>query len=140
MLYGEWIMNALEEIGSTVVRILQASSDEMLEQQVRAFVRQNFFFIVIFIMIGVIVGLLIQLTLSIIVYNHASNNNDPNALLWAIVVFFTSVVGIIIYLLVQAYQQNQRQTATSTPRICPKCGATLLGQEKYCQNCGTSVP
>ncbi len=114
-------------------------------QSVETFIRENFFFIVIFIMIGVILALLIQFTLSIIVYNHATNNNDPNALLWAIVVFFTSVIGILIYLLVtihvQAELQKTKESTSSraqTTRICPTCKAVIPMTDKFCQNCGTA--
>ena len=51
--------------------------------------------------IGGLIGLAIALGLAYFVYTDAKKRGMDNAALWAILTFFTGLIGLIIYLLVR---------------------------------------
>lgn len=64
-----------------------------------------------------IIGLALPLGLAFFVYSDAKKNNIENDVLWALVTFFTGVIGILIYFLVirkQALEKNAGGTSQPT--------------------------
>lgn len=64
------------------------------------------------------VPLIIWAVVSYLVYKDAVKNNVDNAALWGILVFFFSIVGILIYFLAirpEAIKKNEGKGGTSTP-------------------------
>ena len=97
---------------------------------------------------------LIDLLLAYIVYNDSLNYNPSNALLWAVIVFFTSILGLLLYLL---FRGPQKQYVTTSPpsntssasnttqfqnqnqKFCSSCGSQLDNNSKFCSTCGALV-
>src|SRR3954447_3092419 len=59
-----------------------------------------------------IVSLAIPLALAWWVYNDAKKMANPNAMLWALLTFFTTILGLILYLLLG---RNQTMTGGTPP-------------------------
>ncbi|PVX24674.1 MAG: hypothetical protein CW691_06895 [Candidatus Bathyarchaeum sp.] len=72
------------------------------------------------------------------VYRDAESRN-MNGALWAIIVFFLSVLGLILYLLVRTSPQPASTLNRPITRVCPKCGQVLDEESKYCPRCGKSL-
>jgi RNA polymerase subunit RPABC4/transcription elongation factor Spt4 len=88
-----------------------------------------------------------------------ANKRGLNGVLWGLLVFFTGIVGLIVYLLVGPVMQTQRgdpernpippaatasqpRAATpdeSEPHRCPGCRANVQTDFKICPYCGTSL-
>ncbi|MHA1168211.1 MAG: zinc-ribbon domain-containing protein [Candidatus Hodarchaeales archaeon] len=104
-------------------------------------------FILIFAIIITLVGLLFQLFLAVLIYRDANDNNDPNAFLWGVVVFFTGIIGIIVYLLVKSRSPMKQYDPsreiplrrTSATRFCPYCGTIVEKTSKFCMDCGAKL-
>jgi len=104
-----------------------------------------------FMMGMMIFWLFINLLLAYLVYKDALSNNSPNALLWAIIVFFTSIIGVLAYVLIRGQQKqyvtNPPQSTTSPNsraqtqihRFCSTCGTQLDSNAKFCATCGAVV-
>jgi uncharacterized membrane protein YoaK (UPF0700 family) len=77
-----------------------------------------------------LVGILILLW----VYRDAESRG-MNGVLWAIIVFFLNIFGLILYLIVR---ESRPGTTLGRPitRICPKCGQVLTEDAKFCPRCG----
>ncbi len=98
------------------------------------------------------------------VYNHATRNNVPNPELWALLVLFLPIIGLLIYLIVASsasqpavttIPQNATPTTATTattpslsqqpvkmqntPRFCSNCGSQVDPTDVFCKNCGTRV-
>ena len=94
---------------------------------------------------------IIDLLLAYVVYKDAISNNSPNALVWAIIVFFTSLLGILLYVLLRSPQNHYStnppssySATTSQPQaqihsFCPSCGTQLDSSSKFCSTCGAVV-
>lgn len=65
--------------------------------------------------------------LALWVYANAAKSK-LNAVLWGIIVLFTNLAGLFIYLI---YKQNNR--------TCYKCGAVQSKADIFCTNCGTKI-
>lgn len=99
-------------------------------------------------------GWLLHLLLALWVWMDA-NQRGQNGFLWGLLVFFTSVVGLIVYLLLgangaattppAASPQGSPQTPPSPPPrppaagSCRHCGARLDAGYQVCPYCGTPV-
>ena len=70
------------------------------------------------------------------VYQDAQSRN-MNGALWAVIVFFLSVIGLILYLLVR--ESPHPPPAKPITRVCPKCGQVLDEDAKYCPRCGRAL-
>jgi RNA polymerase subunit RPABC4/transcription elongation factor Spt4 len=78
-----------------------------------------------------------------------ANKRGLNGVLWGLLVFFTGIVGLIVYLLVGPVMQMQRgdpdrppippPATTSEPHRCPACRADVNTDFKICPYCGTSL-
>lgn len=51
----------------------------------------------IVVLVGVAIGFIIALAISFWVFRDAKNRGIENPLLWAAIVFFTGIIGLIIY-------------------------------------------
>ena len=97
---------------------------------------------------------LIQLVLAIWVGTDAQKQGH-NGLLWGILVFFTPVIGLIVYLLLvpALARRNGDPPGTTAPAAasapaaaaatvsptCPACRAEIEADFKVCPACGTSL-
>lgn len=68
---------------------------------------------------------------------HDAESRGMDGLLWAIIVFFLNIIGLILYLVV-------REGRVLTPpqritRVCPKCGQVLSEDAKFCPRCGKEL-
>jgi len=61
-----------------------------------------------------------------------------NGALWAIIVFFLSVLGLLLYLIVRSPQQDIPLNRPIT-RVCPRCGHVLDEDAKFCARCGKNL-
>ncbi|HXV75927.1 MAG TPA: zinc ribbon domain-containing protein [Candidatus Polarisedimenticolaceae bacterium] len=69
-----------------------------------------------------------------------------NGVLWGLLVFFTGIVGLIVYLLVGPAMQTQptgdapaATAATAGGRRCGSCATQVAPDFKVCPYCGTSL-
>ncbi len=97
------------------------------------------------------VWVLIQLVLAVWVGADASRRGQ-SGLLWGLLVFFTSVVGLLVYLIaVPMLERNGTARAAPAPAPspssasgardgCPECGTALEADFKVCPGCGAAVP
>ena len=93
----------------------------------------------------------INLILAYFVYRDSTSCNSPNAALWAIIVFFTSFLGFVIYFLFKENKNNYSSKPALSPQeyelqeqplnrqFCPVCGTQLNNFSKFCSNCGASI-
>jgi uncharacterized membrane protein YhaH (DUF805 family) len=72
---------------------------------------------------------IVALNVAILVWvaRDAKARGMDNAILWMLLVFFTGIVGLIVYLLV-------RPQGNTVP--CPNCGNKRLQTSVKCPNCG----
>ncbi|MHA2105712.1 MAG: zinc-ribbon domain-containing protein, partial [Candidatus Hodarchaeales archaeon] len=102
---------------------------------------------------------LFSIILAVWVYNDSTNLNMANASLWAVVVLFTSLLGVIIYVLskpVNPYSiannrintsvnQSSNKVATENKYsntkyfYCSSCGTKNEFGSKFCENCGATI-
>ena len=83
-----------------------------------------------------------------------ANKRGLNGVLWGLLVFFTGIVGLIVYLLVGPAMQHRNgdapgpaigdpvqpeQPAPSTGNRCPKCAGEINDDYKACPLCGTAL-
>ena len=105
-----------------------------------------------FFMLGMMAfWLIISVILAYFVYRDSLSRNSPNAALWAIIVFFTSFIGLIIYFLFKENSKNynpkptlssqgiEPQEQLSNRQYCPICGTQVNNFSKFCLNCGASL-
>jgi len=79
-----------------------------------------------------VIGILILIW----VYQDAESRG-MNGLLWAIIVFFLSIVGLILYLV--AREGKISPPPQRITRVCPKCGTVLSEDAKFCPRCGKEL-
>lgn len=99
-----------------------------------------------------IIWLIINVFIAYFVYKDAKVKDSHNALIWAIVIFFTSVFGLLIYLIIrqtsglQAFQPKYdssdfpNNNINTTNKFCPHCLTKVESDSKFCPNCGFSIP
>lgn len=82
---------------------------------------------------------LIQIALAVWVGVDAQRRGS-NGFLWGLLVFFTPVVGLIVYLIL-APTLAQRNGASAAPPAapCPSCGQALQAEFKVCPYCSVSL-
>jgi hypothetical protein len=79
-----------------------------------------------------------------------ANKRGSNGILWGLLVFFTGIVGLIVYLLVVGSGMQHRNGAGIFPgqtvqpdqpaaRRCPKCQGEISEEFKACPFCGTAL-
>jgi hypothetical protein len=57
-----------------------------------------------------LIGFIIQIAITYWVYNDAKKNGNPNAVLWGVLTFFFTLIGLILYLVI-----GRNQGTTGTP-------------------------
>ncbi|MDH4196314.1 MAG: zinc ribbon domain-containing protein [Candidatus Aminicenantes bacterium] len=80
---------------------------------------------------------LIWLAVVIWVYRDAEKRG-MNGLLWALLVFIGSIVGLIIYLIVRT-EPGTRLVNGSAKEACPSCGKDVAAGFVFCPHCGSRV-
>jgi hypothetical protein len=73
-----------------------------------------------------------------------ADKKGQNGLLWGLLVFFTGIVGLIVYLIVVPWMAERNgggalaggRTSAST---CPSCHAAMRPEYKACPHCGASL-
>ena len=81
-----------------------------------------------------VIGLLIL----VFVYRDAESRG-MNGALWAIIVFFLSLLGLLLYLIVRGSPQQDTILNRPITRVCPKCGQVLNEEAKFCPRCGKAL-
>jgi len=90
---------------------------------------------------------LIQLALAVWVFIDA-DGKDQNPVLWAVLVLFTGIVGVVVYLLASPDLVQRAAAAAARPiildppaatRSCIGCGAQTETDFKVCPFCGCSL-
>jgi len=71
------------------------------------------------------------------VYQDAESRG-MNGVLWAIIVFFFNIFGLILYLIVRESPPGAAFGKRIT-RVCPKCGQVLDEEAKFCPRCGKQL-
>ena len=85
-------------------------------------------------------GTLLQLVLSVWV-GFDANRREMNGFLWGLLVFFTSVVGLIVYLIVVSTSNGRAVAFTPPPATstCAGCGSSVESRFKVCPYCGRAL-
>ena len=67
-----------------------------------------------------------------------AESREMNGALWAVIIFFLSVLGLLLYLIVRSPQKGTN-LIKHVSRVCPKCGQVLTEEVKFCPRCGKSL-
>ena len=70
------------------------------------------------------------------VYRDAESRG-MNGALWVIIVIFTNIIGLIIYLIVR--ESKLTAPPQRITQICPQCGYVLYEEANFCPHCGKSL-
>lgn len=72
-----------------------------------------------FMCFGIIIGFGIPVALAYFVYKDAEKNNVENSIAWALVTFFTGVIGLLIYFFAikPAAEQKRAVEANNTSEV-----------------------
>jgi RNA polymerase subunit RPABC4/transcription elongation factor Spt4 len=74
---------------------------------------------------------------------YDANRRGMSGLLWGLLVFLTSLVGLVVYLLVAQGQGDRGASSASVAAgdepLCPTCREPLKSDFKNCPKCGTRV-
>lgn len=65
------------------------------------------------------------------VYWHAQSHDVPRPFLWGLLALFTSVVGLVVYLIVHSDDCSLA--------LCPTCGSRVRRDYQKCPHCGTAL-
>ena len=90
-----------------------------------------FFVVVLFALVWFVIGILILIW----VYQDAESRG-MDGLLWALIVFFLNIIGLILYLVARESRAPRFQRIT---RVCPKCGQVLSEDARFCPRCGKEL-
>lgn len=85
-----------------------------------------------------IVMLIIVIVLAVWVYKDAEKRGSSGAL-WLIIVIFTNILGLIIWLVVRppiGGKKEEGSSSTGGDRRCPNCGRTIPLDANVCPYCG----
>jgi hypothetical protein len=85
-------------------------------------------------MLALLIGVLVW------VYRDAESRGMQGAL-WAVIVFFAHLPGLIVYLIVRSSHQAPAAKTAPTPSPppppgCPRCGKIIDKSHAYCPQCG----
>jgi len=87
--------------------------------------------------IPLLIMTLIWLGVIIWVYRDAEKRG-MSGLLWALLVFIGSIVGLIIYLIVRT-EPGARPANGTAKEACPSCGKDVAAGFVFCPHCGARV-
>lgn len=65
------------------------------------------------------------------VYWHAQSRDVPRPFLWALLALFTSVIGLVVYLIVNSDDGSNA--------LCPICGSKVKRDYQKCPHCGNAL-
>ena len=80
----------------------------------------------------------VAILLLVWVYQDAQSRG-MNGGLWAVIVFFLSVLGLILYLVIRENSQQANFLNKPITRVCPQCGQVLNQETKFCPRCGKNL-
>ena len=110
------------------------------------------FFVITMIIVGVILFVL-YIKLLIWVYRDAQKRN-MDEVIWLLIVFFTGLIGLIIYLIVRdplMAKKTEQAPEPKTPqpepkteekrdvRYCSACGSPVTEKAEFCSLCGEKL-
>ncbi len=75
-----------------------------------------------------VVALVVSILIMVWVYKDAKSRGDQNAVIWLVLIFFTGIIGLIIYVLA-------RPKGDLAP--CPNCRNKRMVSLNKCPHCGT---
>jgi hypothetical protein len=78
-------------------------------------------------MVLIVGGIVLGISLLVWVARDAKNRGMDNSVMWMILVFFTNILGLIIYI----FARPQGKLIA-----CPKCGNKRLEASAKCPHCG----
>lgn len=81
--------------------------------------------VIMIIVMGI--ALIINIAILVWVYKDAQNRGESNAILWMVIVFFTGIFGLIIWLLARP---------SGSLEACKNCGNKKLQSSLRCPHCG----
>ena len=96
--------------------------------------QMQFLFLPFFILLIPLAWFIIGILILFWVYQDAESRG-MNGVLWAIIVFFFNIFGLILYLLVRESPPGAAFGKRIT-RVCPQCGQVLTEEAKFCPRCG----
>jgi hypothetical protein len=79
--------------------------------------------------------LVVWIIVAIWAYKDAEKRG-MNGLLWALVVFFLGLIGLIIYIVVRSGAGGGGQQQGGSGRMCPSCGRPIPMDARVCPYCG----
>ncbi len=80
-----------------------------------------------------IIWIIIAILIAIWVYRDAEKRGSSGAL-WLIIVIFTGIIGLIIWLVVRP-SIGGKPAASSSDRRCPNCGRVIPMDARACPYC-----
>ena len=80
-----------------------------------------------------LIALIIGIVLAVWVYKDAQKRGSSGAL-WLIIVIFTGIIGLIIWLVVRPPIGGEKKAASSERR-CPNCGRVIPDDARACPYC-----
>ncbi len=81
--------------------------------------------------------ILIWICVVIWIYRDAQSRG-MNGALWALLVFFGNLIGLLIYLIVRS-DRPLLVAETKPAQTCPSCKKTVVQSYTYCPHCGKSL-
>jgi putative membrane protein len=81
--------------------------------------------------------LILWIAITIWVYRDAERRG-MNGILWALLVFVGSIIGLLIYLIVRT-DGIPRQVESPNTQPCPNCEKPVLPRYAFCPHCGTRL-
>jgi hypothetical protein len=88
--------------------------------------------ITLVIVLMALIGLAVRVLFALAAYNDARSKNNPNAVMWGLLIGFLGFIPGIIYLCVR----NSGRGFI----VCPRCGISYQGSYLNCPKCGESNP
>jgi hypothetical protein len=82
--------------------------------------------------------LFIWIAIIVWVYRDAEKRR-MNAVIWALIVFLTHLVGLLVYLLVRSDHPIIAPSAGAPAAACPRCAKPLGHEHAFCPHCGEKI-
>ena len=83
----------------------------------------------------IVIWIVVWLVLAIWVYKDAEKHS-MSGILWALIVFFLGLIGLIIYLVIRSSHKGPQQSGQGSGRVCPSCGRPIPMDAQVCPYCG----